>query len=86
MAKILESVFRAVLRTQNVEALIVTTASDVVYKIPSGSDKVQIMDVVQEDGYIIVRALKTEKINPVSKSPLDAYRGLGKHGKCDLIE
>jgi len=86
MAKILEAAFRAVLRTQNVEALMVTTASDVVYKIPRGSDKIQIMDVVQEDDHIIVRALKMEKINPVSRSPLDAYRGRGNHKKCDLIE
>jgi hypothetical protein len=86
MAKILEAALRAVMRTQNVEALIVATSSDVVYKIPRGPDKIQVLDVIQEGDHIIVRALKTEKICPVSKSPLDAYRGRGLHSRIELIE
>ena len=86
MSKILEAALRAVTRTQIVEALVVHTASEVVYRIPKGEQNVSIMDVDVGDDYITIKALKVEKICPVSKSPLDAYRGRGLHSPKRLIE
>jgi hypothetical protein len=85
MAKILEMALRAVRSTQTVDALIVQTSYDVVYRIPKMADGLKVEEVVDEGDFLYVRCLKTEKICPVAKSPLDAFRGRGLHSSKKTI-
>jgi len=80
MAKILESALRLIKSTQNVDTLVVNTlSSDVIYRIPKSNDTLKIIDTIVDKDYITIKAIKIDKIVPVSVSPLDAFRGRGLH-------
>lgn len=85
MAKILEMALRAVLSTKTADALIVQSSYDVVYRIPKMAEGFRVEQVVDEDDFLYVHCTKPEKIVPVAKSPLDAFRGRGLHSSKKTI-
>ena len=85
MAKILETALRAVRSTQTVDALIVQTSYDVVYRIPKMAEGLRVEQVVEEGEFLYLHCIKTEKIVPVAPSPLDAFRGRGLHSSRKTI-
>ena len=81
MSRIFNLALACVKTLTTAESTIVKTDTQIVYRIPRAfKDHLERLEVIVEDDYLTVVASRfpeVEKIVPVAKSPLDAYRGRG---------
>ena len=82
MAQIFNSCLRLVRQLRVMDSVAIETPSQILYKVPKAFSEAKFVRIAEDkEFYTIVCSKKTEtdKIIPVCPSPLDAYRGRGKH-------